>query len=133
VTHEAGKHAISEGRGCLSSIAEILDDMRNGRMVILVDRGSASASEILAGALQHYGIATMVGDRTFGKGSVQELVEITDDTSLKLTVARWVGPGGEPIPLEGLVPDVQVNMTEEDREAGRDPQMEKAVEVVSSQ
>ena len=105
----------------------------NLRMVILVDRGSASASEILAGALQHYGIATMVGDRTFGKGSVQELVEITDDTSLKLTVARWVGPGGEPIPLEGLVPDVQVNMTEEDREAGRDPQMEKAVEVVSSQ
>ena len=105
----------------------------NLRMVLLVDRGSASASEILAGALQHYGIATMVGDRTFGKGSVQELVEITDDTSLKLTVARWVGPGGEPIPLEGLVPDVQVNMTEEDREAGRDPQMEKAVEVVSSQ
>lgn len=102
----------------------------NLRMVILVDRGSASASEILAGALRHYGVAQMVGDRTFGKGSVQELIEITPDTALKLTVARWVGPDGEPIPLEGLAPDVEVEITEEDIEAGRDPQLERAIEIV---
>ncbi len=105
----------------------------NLRMVMLTDRGSASASEILAGALRHYGIATIVGERTFGKGSVQELVEITSDTALKLTVARWLGPDGEQIPLDGLVPDVEVKVTEEDTKAGKDPQLEKAIEVVSSQ
>lgn len=101
-------------------------------MVILVDRGSASASEILAGALRHYAKATMVGERTFGKGSVQELIEITSDTALKLTVARWLGPDGEQIPLDGLKPDMEVERTDEDREAGRDPQLEKALEVVRS-
>ena len=102
----------------------------NLRMVMLVDRGSASASEILAGALQHYGIAKMVGDRTFGKGSVQELVEITSDTALKITVARWLGPDGEQIPLDGIVPDVEVKNTEEDVKAGKDPQLEKAIELL---
>ena len=105
----------------------------NLRMVMLVDRGSASASEILAGALQHYGTAKMVGDRTFGKGSVQELVEITSDTALKITVARWLGPDGEQIPLDGIVPDVEVKNTEEDVKAGKDPQMEKAVEILKAQ
>ncbi|OGG80468.1 hypothetical protein A3A39_04180 [Candidatus Kaiserbacteria bacterium RIFCSPLOWO2_01_FULL_54_13] len=104
----------------------------NLRMVVLVDRGSASASEILAGALRHYGVASMVGDRTFGKGSVQELVDITSDTALKLTVARWVGPDGEPIPLDGLVPDVEVEITDEDTKAGKDPQLEKAVELLTT-
>lgn len=105
----------------------------NLNMVMLVDRGSASASEILAGALHHYGIARMVGERTFGKGSVQELVEITSDTALKITVARWLAPDGEPIPLEGIAPDVEVKLTEEDREAGKDPQLEKAVELLLSE
>ena len=102
----------------------------NLRMVMLVDRGSASASEILAGALQHYGIAKMVGDKTFGKGSVQELVEITSDTALKITVARWLGPDDEQIPLDGIVPDVEVKNTEEDVKAGNDPQLEKAIEIL---
>ncbi|MBI4079839.1 S41 family peptidase [Candidatus Kaiserbacteria bacterium] len=102
----------------------------NLRMVILVDRGSASASEILAGALRHYGIATMVGERTFGKGSVQELVEITSDTSLKLTVARWLGPDGEQIPLDGLKPDIEVKLTDKDREEDKDPQLDAALQVV---
>ena len=102
----------------------------NLRMVILVDRGSASASEILAGALQYYKIATLVGEKTFGKGSVQELVEITRDTSLKLTVARWLTPGGDPIPLDGIPPDVEAERSDEDRIAGKDPQIEKAVEVL---
>lgn len=104
----------------------------NLRMVILVDRGSASASEILAGALRHYAVAKMVGEKTFGKGSVQELVEITSNTALKLTVARWLGPDDVQIPIDGLVPDVEVKVTEEDTKAGKDPQLEKAVEVVRS-
>jgi len=102
----------------------------NLKMVILVDGGSASASEILGGALQHYGIATLVGAHTFGKGSVQELVDITSDTSLKITVARWLLPGDEPIPADGIAPDVVVEVTEEDIESGSDPQLEKAVEIL---
>lgn len=104
----------------------------NLKMVVLVDRGSASASEILADALHAYGIATLVGTATFGKGSVQELVEITPETSLKITVARWIGPDGEPIPLSGITPDIEVEMTEEDFTDGKDPQMDKAVETVNS-
>lgn len=106
---------------------------KNLHMVILVDRGSASASEILAGALHYYGIAKMVGDRTFGKGSVQELVTITSNTALKLTVARWLGPDEVQIPLEGIVPDVEVKRTEDDVKAGRDPQMDKAVEILKGE
>ena len=102
----------------------------NLKMVILVNRGSASASEILAEALRYYGIAKMVGVNTFGKGSVQELVDITSDTALKITVARWLGPDGKQIPSSGLTPDVLVELTDEDREAGRDPQMEKAAEIL---
>lgn len=102
----------------------------NLRMVILVDRGSASASEILAGALRHYGTATVVGERTFGKGSVQELIEITANTALKLTVARWLAPDGAQIPLDGLKPDIEVGITEKDREAEKDPQLDAALEVV---
>lgn len=99
-------------------------------MVILVNQGSASASEILAGALGHYDIATVVGANTFGKGSVQELVDITPDTSLKITVARWLTPDGEPIPDEGIAPDIEVHPTDEDIEAGGDPQLERAVEIL---
>jgi len=102
----------------------------NLRMVILVDKGSASASEILAGALNHYEIAELVGTATFGKGSVQELVEITPTTGLKITVARWLMPGGDQIPTDGIVPDHIVEITEEDAEADRDPQLEKAVELL---
>ena len=104
----------------------------NLKMVILVDRGSASASEILADALRHYGKAKLVGETTFGKGSVQELVEITSDTALKLTIARWLGPDGKQIPNTGIVPDVEVKMTEADTKAERDPQLDKAVELIKS-
>jgi carboxyl-terminal processing protease len=100
------------------------------KMVILVDRGSASASEILAGALQHYGIAQLVGTNTFGKGSVQELVPITADTSLKITVARWLNPGGKQIPVEGIPPDVEVKRTDEEIKEGKDSQLDKAIEIL---
>ncbi|MDZ4227429.1 MAG: S41 family peptidase, partial [Patescibacteria group bacterium] len=89
----------------------------NLRMVILVDRGSASASEILADALRYWEKAILVGVSTFGKGSVQELVDITPETALKLTVARWLGPDGTQIPLSGIVPDVKVEYTDEDAAA----------------
>jgi len=100
--------------------------------VILVDGGSASASEILAGALQEYGIATLVGEKTFGKGSVQELINITDDTSLKVTVAKWLTPNGKSISLQGLTPDVVVPYTQKDADAKIDPQLDKAVEILTA-
>ena len=102
------------------------------KMVILVDNGSASASEIVAGALKEHGIAQLVGEKTFGKGSVQELIGITDDTALKLTIARWLTPNGVSISEEGITPDVVVEMTAEDIEEERDPQLEKAIEILSS-
>ncbi len=102
----------------------------NLKMVILVDKGSASASEILAGALRHHGVAKLVGTTTFGKGSVQELVPITELTGLKITVARWLMPGGDQIPHDGIVPDTEVKVEEKDVEEGKDRQMEKALELV---
>lgn len=102
----------------------------NLKMVILVDKGSASASEILAGALRAHGKARLVGTNTFGKGSVQELVPITDDTGLKITVARWLLPGGLQIPTDGIEPDVMATTTDEAIQEGLDPQMDKALELL---
>jgi len=105
---------------------------KNLKMVILVDHGSASAAEILADALHHYGLGELVGTNTFGKGSVQELVDITPTTALKVTVARWLGPDGIQIPREGIVPDVKVDISDDDIKAGKDPQMDKAVEILNA-
>lgn len=102
----------------------------NLRMVILVDGGSASASEILAGALSEYGKATLVGTKTFGKGSVQEFLKLDDDTALKVTIARWLTPNGISISAEGLMPKIEVKVTPEEIEKGTDKQMEKAIELL---
>lgn len=99
------------------------------QIVVLVDKGSASASEILAGALQDHGVAKLVGTETFGKGSVQELIDV-GDASLKITVARWLTPSGRSISAGGLTPDVKVERTAENVAAKQDPQMEKAKEVL---
>lgn len=101
------------------------------KMAVIVDEGSASASEILAGALSEHKIATLVGTKTFGKGSVQELVPITDNTSLKITIARWLTPNGISISEGGLTPDIEIAITKEDIVAGRDPQLLKALDIVS--
>lgn len=101
--------------------------------VILVNEGSASASEILAGALQDYGKAKLVGKKTFGKGSVQDYQQFSDGSSLKLTIAEWLTPEGRFIDKQGIVPDIEVDLTEEDYNAGRDPQMDKALEVMKEQ
>lgn len=99
-------------------------------VAILINGGSASASEILAGALREHGVAELVGTKSFGKGSVQELVDLTSETSLKVTVARWLTPDGNSISQNGLVPDHIIEFTEEDIEAGIDVQLEKAVEIL---
>lgn len=103
------------------------DDLK---MIILVDNGSASASEILAGALREHGVATIVGTTTYGKGSVQELVSITPDSALKVTVAKWLTPKRVSISEKGIEPDVEVSYTKQDADAGRDPQLDKAVELL---
>ena len=101
-------------------------------MVMLVDGGSASAAEILAGALEQHGVATLVGTKTFGKGSVQELIPITPDTSLKVTIARWITPNGTNLSDGGLDPNVKVDFSKADADAGRDPQLDKAIELLHS-
>jgi carboxyl-terminal processing protease len=103
----------------------------NLKMAILVDAGSASASEIFSDALRYYGVAKLVGTNTYGKGVVQELFPITDTTSLKVTVARWLGPDGAQIPHTGLVPDIMATTSDAAIEAGQDPQMQAAIKFLS--
>lgn len=100
------------------------------KVVILINQGSASASEILAGALRDHNVATLVGTRSFGKGSVQELIPVGGG-ALKVTVARWLTPSGVSISDGGLTPDIKVDRTEEDITAGRDPQMDRAIEFLN--
>jgi len=104
--------------------------LKDYKTVVLVNQGSASASEIVAGALQDYGKAIIVGMKTFGKGSVQTLEEFGDGSSVKITVAKWLTPKGNYINNKGISPDEEVDLTLEDYEEGRDPQMDKAVEIL---
>ncbi len=101
------------------------------KTVILANQGSASASEILAGALKDWGLATIVGMKTFGKGSVQDLNPLPDGSSIKLTIAKWFTPKDISIDQQGIQPDVQVDLTETDYNANKDPQLDKAVEIVN--
>ncbi|MFA6585711.1 MAG: S41 family peptidase [Candidatus Paceibacterota bacterium] len=113
------------------------------KFVILIDSGSASASEILAGAMQDYKKAKLVGEKSFGKGSVQEVVKVTGDTILKITVAKWLTPNGNSISEKGLTPDYEVPIKAKDIEnknpahnassiagTGGDPQLNKAIELL---
>lgn len=103
---------------------------RKIKVVVLIDQGSASAAEILASALSENGVATLVGQKTFGKGSVQELIPVTGDTSLKVTIARWMTPKGNWISHSGITPDVIVPITAEEFAQGKDPQIEKAIKIL---
>ena len=98
--------------------------------VILINQGSASGSEILAGALRDNRGIKLIGEQSFGKGSVQELERLKGGSSLKITVAKWLTPKGDLITDVGLEPDIKVEITEEDYEEGRDPQLDKAIEVI---
>lgn len=108
-----------------------LHPYRDFKTVVLIDGGSASASEILAGALREQGVATLIGDTTFGKGSVQELVQMDSGASLKVTIARWLTPDGHSISHSGLEPDVKVKVTEEDRKTGKDAQLDAAIDFLN--
>ncbi len=103
----------------------------NIKVVVLIDGGSASASEILAGALQDADMATLIGTKSFGKGSVQQLIPL-EKGSLKVTVARWVTPDGHWIMGNGITPDIIVPITQKDLDAKADPQMARAVQFLTT-
>ncbi|HCC22521.1 TPA: hypothetical protein DEP86_03920 [Candidatus Uhrbacteria bacterium] len=100
--------------------------------VVLVNGGSASASEIVAGALQQQGRAIVVGEQTFGKGSVQDYIEFDDGSALKLTIALWLTPDGQSIDQAGITPDQVVELTVDDFNNDRDPQYDRAIEILTS-
>lgn len=98
------------------------------KTVVLINEGSASASEIVAGALRDNNAATLMGQKTFGKGSVQQPINLGDGGLLKVTIARWFTPSGNNIDKEGISPDETVEITSEDITAGRDPQLDAALQ-----
>jgi len=99
-------------------------------LVVLINQGSASASEILAAALRDNRGVKLIGETSFGKGSVQTLRQLTDGSSLKVTIAKWLTPNSELIMDKGLEPDIEVEITEEDWTEDRDPQLDKAIEII---
>ncbi|HET6747507.1 MAG TPA: S41 family peptidase [Candidatus Saccharimonadales bacterium] len=113
---------------------KVTDELRSGSdailgsipTVVVVNGSSASASEIVAGALQDHKKATLIGEKTFGKGTVQKVLDLGAGAVLKVTVARWYTPNGKNITKEGISPDQAVDLTAADADAGRDPQLDAA-------
>jgi carboxyl-terminal processing protease len=113
---------------------KVVDELKSGNnallagipTVVLVNGSSASASEIVAGALQDHKAATLVGEKTFGKGTVQKVIDLGAGTILKVTIARWYTPNGKNITKEGITPDQAVELKAEDVNAGKDPQLDAA-------
>jgi len=101
------------------------------KLVVLVNEGSASASEIVAGAIQDYKKGILIGEKTFGKGSVQELESLKQGAYLRLTVAKWLTPKGRYINGQGISPDIEVKMDQADIDKGIDPQIEKAIQEIN--
>ncbi|MCK4242462.1 MAG: peptidase S41, partial [Dehalococcoidia bacterium] len=101
-------------------------------LAVLVDGGSASGSEVLAGALQDHGRAPLIGTTTYGKGSVQLIRELGDGSALYVTSARWLTPNGHLIEGQGLTPDFEVPITDEDLAQGIDPQLERAIDYIQT-
>lgn len=130
-----GKTVVSERRDGIiinnheSNGNDVLDGIPT---VVLVDGGSASASEIVSGALKDDGAATLIGDKTFGKGSVQQLVQLSNGSMLKVTVARWYTPNGHNIDKQGLTPDQTVNLSDQDAQSGNDTQKTAALAWLNS-
>jgi len=99
-------------------------------VVVLINKGSASASEIVAGALKDIRKIKLIGETSFGKGSVQSLERFRDNSSLKITIARWLTPSGISISEKGLTPDIEIELTDEDYDNDQDPQLDKALEIL---
>lgn len=123
---------FGEAKGSKEYKAEGPEKLLNYPVVVLINQGSASGSEILAAALRDNRGVKIIGEKSFGKGSVQELERLRGGSSLKITVAKWLTPKGELITDVGLEPDVIIEMTEEDYEQGRDPQLDKAIEIIKN-
>lgn len=104
--------------------------LANFKTVVLVNGGSASASEIVAGALQDYKKATIIGEKTFGKGSVQDFETFSDGSALKLTVAEWFTPSGRNINQQGIMPDMEVKEEFDKEKIGEDVMINKALELL---
>lgn len=129
-----GKTVVTEkSRGQVTETVKASGNptLKGKKTVVLVNGSSASASEIVAGALKDYQAATLVGEKTFGKGTVQKVINLSDDRILKVTVARWYTPQDRNITKEGIQPNQTVKMSQDDNNAGRDPQMVRAKELAS--
>lgn len=129
----AGKTVVSERTG--GKTTNTLPASSGGKLVgmptvVLINAGSASASEIVAGALHDNKVAQLEGEKSFGKGSVQEIKDLADGAQLKVTVAHWYTPNGININKAGISPDVTVTNTSADFNANRDPQLDKALELL---
>ncbi len=135
----AGKVVVKERFGdeveekLYRSQGRVQGNFSPSNFVILVDNGSASASEILAGALKEHQAATVIGVDTFGKGSVQELVELPSGAALKVTIARWLTPEGVSISEGGLKPNIKISRTAEDRLSGIDAQRDAALKFLKGE
>ena len=99
--------------------------------IVLINGGSASASEIVAGGLKDHGVAKLVGEKSFGKGSVQELIDLRGQAQVKLTIAKWLTPAGHDLNKEGLEPEEKVELSDEDFNSDRDPQLDRAFELLT--
>jgi carboxyl-terminal processing protease len=130
---DQGKTVVQEKRGgtvVTTEVATGTNPLKGLPTVILIDGGSASASEITAGALKDNGAATLVGEKSFGKGSVQQVEHLLDGSEIKITVARWYRPNGKNIDKQGITPDTVVTNSDADIKAGKDAQKDKAYELL---
>lgn len=130
---DQGQTVVSERRGdnvLSTDYAKGNNSLKGLPTIVLINGGSASASEITAGALRDNGTATLVGDKSFGKGSVQQVEKLSGGAELKVTIAHWYTPAGKNIDKQGINPDVAVALSDDDQKAGRDPQKDKAYEIL---